>query len=123
MADPHRTAQFFGEGNGTLETVLHRRSVRSFTDQTIDSDAWHAILEAGRLSPSTVNLQTWTFLHFDAAAWPDVWARLKGVDHMESAIDDLLHSVDLYPHRNKATGGFSAGGFHHHSNGSANVGA
>ena len=28
-----------------------------------------AILEAGRLAPSTVNLQTWAFAVFDAALW------------------------------------------------------
>lgn len=57
------------EGNEMLSTLLHRRSVRSFTDQPIDQDAWDAILEAGRLAPSTVNLQTWTFAHFTAPQW------------------------------------------------------
>jgi len=57
------------EGNEMLSTLLHRRSVRSFTDQPIGTDAWEAILEAGRLAPSTVNLQTWSFAHFTADQW------------------------------------------------------
>ncbi len=57
------------EGNEMLATLLQRRSVRSFTEQSIDEDAWAAILEAGRLAPSTVNLQTWSFACFTADQW------------------------------------------------------
>jgi len=38
-----------------------------------------------------------------------VWATLKGVDYLQATLDALLKSVDLFPHRDKATGGFSAG--------------
>ena len=56
-------------GNPLLQVILNRRSVRSFTPQTIPEDVFTAILEAGRLAPSTVNLQTWAFTVFDAALW------------------------------------------------------
>ena len=60
--------------NELLRTLLQRRSVRSFTAQAIPDDVFAAILEAGRLAPSTVNLQTWSF----AAFTPDSWAAMFG---------------------------------------------
>jgi nitroreductase len=55
--------------NTLLKVILNRRSVRSFTDQTIPDDVFAAILEAGRLAPSTVNLQTWAIAVFDGNLW------------------------------------------------------
>jgi nitroreductase len=55
--------------NSLLRVILNRRSVRSFSSQAIPEDDFDAILEAGRLAPSTVNLQTWAFSVFDAALW------------------------------------------------------
>jgi hypothetical protein len=49
------------EDNQLLDIILKRRSIRRFTDREIPDDVFSAILEAGRLAPSTVNLQTWTF--------------------------------------------------------------
>ena len=40
--------------NALLQTILRRRSVRSFRRQPIPDDVFSAILEAGRLAPSTV---------------------------------------------------------------------
>jgi nitroreductase len=60
------------EGNPLLQTILKRRSIRSFRDQEIPGDVWAAILEAGRVTPSTVNLQTWAFITFT----PDQWRRI-----------------------------------------------
>ena len=55
--------------NPLLQVILNRRSVRSFTSQVIPEDVFAAILEAGRLAPSTVNLQTWAFAVFDGDLW------------------------------------------------------
>ncbi|MCX6028044.1 MAG: nitroreductase family protein, partial [Chloroflexi bacterium] len=55
--------------NELLRTLLHRRSVRSFAGRAIPDDVFAAILETGRLAPSTVNLQTWAFATFTAASW------------------------------------------------------
>jgi hypothetical protein len=49
------------DGNPLLKVILNRRSVRSFIPKAIPEDVFAAILEAGRLAPSTVNLQTWSF--------------------------------------------------------------
>jgi nitroreductase len=57
------------EDNQALSTILKRRSVRSFARQEIPDDVWAAILEAGRLAPSTVNLQTWSFALFTPESW------------------------------------------------------
>ena len=59
------------QDNPLLETLLNRRSIRRFTDQSIDDQVWYTILEAGRLAPSTVNLQTWSFAHFTGDQWRD----------------------------------------------------
>jgi nitroreductase len=59
------------EDNAMLATILERRSVREFKPEPIGEDLWQAILEAGRLAPSTVNLQTWSFAHFTAQDWRD----------------------------------------------------
>jgi nitroreductase len=57
------------EENALLRTILRRRSVRQFKPDAVPEDVFQAILEAGRLAPSTVNLQTWSFAVFDAAGW------------------------------------------------------
>jgi hypothetical protein len=56
-------------GNQALEVLLNRRSVRNFSSREIEADVFAAILEAGRLAPSTVNLQTWSFCTFDSGSW------------------------------------------------------
>ena len=62
-------------GNALLATLLNRRSVRSFAPDPIPDDVFAAILEAGRLAPSTVNLQTWSFAVFSAAEWGEKFGR------------------------------------------------
>lgn len=57
------------ENNQALSIVLNRRSVRHFAQKDIPEDVFAAILEAGRLAPSTVNLQTWSFANFTAELW------------------------------------------------------
>jgi len=62
-------------GNPLLQVILNRRSVRSFTPHAIPEDVFAAILEAGRLAPSTVNLQTWAFAVFDAPLWQQTFGQ------------------------------------------------
>lgn len=61
--------------NEMLQTVLQRRSVRRFSRREIPDDVFAAILEAGRLAPSTVNLQTWSFAPFTPRSWREVFDR------------------------------------------------
>ncbi|MFO7654702.1 MAG: nitroreductase family protein [Candidatus Krumholzibacteriia bacterium] len=62
-------------GNPVLAAVLGRRSVRAFRSRELQPDVWEAILEAGRLAPSTVNLQTWSFVEFTADTWRTTFGR------------------------------------------------
>lgn len=62
------------ENNPLLQTIMNRRSVRKFDSRPIPEDVFAAILEAGRLAPSTVNLQTWTFGVFN----PEIWQATFG---------------------------------------------
>ena len=57
------------EGNQMLRSLLERRSARKFKSDPIPDEIWQAILEAGRLAPSTVNLQTWSFITFTTDQW------------------------------------------------------
>ncbi len=61
--------------NQLLNVIMRRRSVRRFADREIPDDVFAAILEAGRLAPSTVNLQTWTFATFKAETWRNAFNR------------------------------------------------
>ena len=63
------------QDNQLLQVILKRRSVRRFADRDIPEDVWQAILEAGRLAPSTVNLQTWSFATFTAQSWQATFGR------------------------------------------------
>lgn len=63
------------EDNQALRVVLDRRSVRRFSTAEIPDDVMAAILEAGRLAPSTVNLQTWSFALFSPATWKTTFGR------------------------------------------------
>ena len=56
-------------GNPLVEKILNRRSVRTFSQRPIPEEVFSAILEAGRLAPSTVNLQTWSFGIFTPETW------------------------------------------------------
>lgn len=61
--------------NAALQAVLQRRSVRSFSRRAVPEKILAAILEAGRLSPSTVNLQTWSFAVFSSSSWREFFER------------------------------------------------
>jgi FMN reductase (NADPH) len=61
--------------NELLGVILRRRSVRRFADREISDDAFSAILEAGRLAPSTVNLQTWAFSVLTPQSWQETFGR------------------------------------------------
>lgn len=67
IGKPHIPASL--QENELLQTILCRRSVRRFTEEPVPEDVFSAILEAGRVAPSTVNLQTWSFAVFDDTGW------------------------------------------------------
>ena len=85
------------EGNAMLRTILQRRSARRFADRPLPEDAFAAILEAGRLAPSTVNLQTWTFAHFTRPSWQSTFGRSIPFKAARAVIvlGDLIRSREL----------------------------
>ena len=94
------------QDNALLRTLLNRRSVRSYADRPIPDDVFAAILEAGRLAPSTVNLQTWSFAVFDVAGWQETFGRtipfhaqraiiLLGDVHRDKTVLDVFPSSPL----------------------------
>ena len=46
----------------TLDAILTRRSCREFTDQSIENEKLHQLLEAAMSGPSCVNAQDWSFV-------------------------------------------------------------
>jgi FMN reductase (NADPH) len=61
--------------NETIDLILNRRSCRSFSDEEISEVDLQTILEAGRFAPSTVNLQTWSFITFTKRQWHELFNR------------------------------------------------
>jgi len=57
------------QNNQVLQVLFNRRTVRKFRSNDIPDTVMTAILEAARLAPSTVNLQTWSFGLFDTETW------------------------------------------------------
>lgn len=64
----------FGE-NRLVRTILNRRSVRKFVDRDIKDEEMALILEAARLAPCTVNMQTWSFGVYNTETWRETFGR------------------------------------------------
>lgn len=61
--------------NQTLKTLFKRRSIRHFRRRAIPDDVFQAILEAARVAPSAVNLQSWSFGVYDRLSWQETFSR------------------------------------------------
>lgn len=57
------------ESNEVLNVILNRKSCRRFSKKKVTQDIIEKVLSAGASSPSTVNLQTWSFFPFDDESW------------------------------------------------------
>ncbi|MFA6497807.1 MAG: nitroreductase family protein [Desulfurivibrionaceae bacterium] len=51
-----------------LIAIKQRRSIRDFTDQTVDTAVLHKIIQAGVWAPSGLNNQPWRFVIVAGAA-------------------------------------------------------
>lgn len=63
------------EENPVLKILLNRRSIRKFEDREIPAEVMEAILEAGRVAPSAVNLQSWSFGVYTRDQWRELFGR------------------------------------------------
>ena len=61
-----------------LTAITQRRSIREFTDQTVDTSKLHEIIQAGVWAPSGLNNQPWRFVIVTDAA---IRARLSEQTH------------------------------------------
>ena len=57
-----KTEKSTGIDNETIQTIMSRRSVRSFTDQAIPAEYMEAMLKAAMAAPSGSNIQPWHFV-------------------------------------------------------------
>jgi nitroreductase len=55
-------------GNKTIQVILKRKSVRSFTDEKIDNGTIDLILKAGMAAPSAMDCRPWRFIVIDDSA-------------------------------------------------------
>ena len=46
--------------NETIEVILKRRSIRLFTEESVEEEKIRLLLEAGMAGPSAVNAQPWS---------------------------------------------------------------
>lgn len=76
----------------TIRLLLDRRSCRSFKDGEVRPEDLQTILEAGRFAPSTVNLQTWSFITF----WRSQWQEIFGAPIPFSGACAVLICADIH---------------------------
>jgi len=85
--------------NETISLIMRRRSCRSFTNDEIDAESINTILEAGRFAPSTVNLQTWSFITYSRQEWKEIFGHsipFKGA-YAIVICADMFKIRDLFP--------------------------
>ncbi|OEU79127.1 MAG: hypothetical protein BA872_05945 [Desulfobacterales bacterium C00003060] len=91
----------FGESR-QVRTLLNRRSVRRFLDCDIKDEEMALILEAARLAPSTVNMQTWSFGVYDTESWRQTFGRSipYGAHRAVLVLGDITRvkqATDIFP--------------------------
>ena len=69
---PGHSARPFAFLNSRL---VHGDLRRRFVQREISDKAFRTVLEAGRVAPSTVNLQSWSFAVFNAETWQATFGR------------------------------------------------
>ena len=85
--------------NETISLIMKRRSCRSFTNEEIAAESINTILEAGRFAPSTVNLQTWSFITCSKDDWKEAFGHsipFKGA-YTIVICADMFKIKDLFP--------------------------
>ncbi|MBE7704164.1 MAG: hypothetical protein E7Z89_08990 [Cyanobacteria bacterium SIG28] len=76
-----------------LDLISNRKSVRNYSDKHISDDDLRKILEAGRLAPSWMNVQSWQFILIKSQENKDLLAELSiGQQHVKNA-DALIVCV------------------------------
>ena len=88
-----------------MNSILSRKSVRKYTDSSIEDSVLNKILEAGRLAPSWVNVQPWKFIVIKSQATKDLLAEASGgQQHVKNAPVLICCVADLDAWNNKNFG-------------------
>ena len=90
------------EENRLVKTLLNRRSTRKFLEDDINEEEMALILEAGRLAPSTVNMQTWSFGVFNKETWKETFGRsipfgAKRAVMVLGDVTRIKEATDIFP--------------------------
>lgn len=73
-----------------LEAIEQRRSIRNFTEQTVDSNTLYEIIQAGVWAPSGLNNQPWRFAIITDAAIRGKLAEQTTYSHIILAAPALI---------------------------------
>jgi nitroreductase len=65
------TFRGIGEMGTLMEIITTRHSVRGYQDKPVEREKILQIVEAGRLAPSTSNVQPWRFIVVDDSRLKD----------------------------------------------------
>ena len=69
-----------------MDLIESRKSVRKYSEQHISDDVLKQILNAGRLAPSWMNVQSWHFVVVKNQATKEMLSKLAcGQPHVKSA--------------------------------------
>ncbi|MFM2208190.1 MAG: hypothetical protein RL213_2165 [Bacteroidota bacterium] len=87
--------------NDTLDTIFTRRSVRKYKPQLLERTILEKIIEAGRMAPSAMNRQPWSFYiltdHEQIAMLSKEITRTAAIRFAKQGMRQLLKSaVELY---------------------------
>ena len=78
---------------GLQEIISNRRSVRKYTDKHISDSDLRTILEAGRLAPSWMNVQSWKFILVKSQENMDLLSELSVGQQQVKNADALIVCV------------------------------
>jgi nitroreductase len=91
--------------NPVLHVLLRRRSVRKFEKREIPEDMFRAILEAARVAPCAINLQSWALGIFDRETWKNIFGSSIPFDASRAVMvmgdihraRSVIGEIDHYP--------------------------
>ena len=76
-----------------LELISNRKSVRKYLDKHISDEDLRKILEAGRLAPSWMNVQSWKFILVKSQENKDLLSELSIGQQQVKKADALIVCV------------------------------
>ena len=79
-----------------LDLINSRKSVRTYSDKEIPDEDLRKVLEAGRLAPSWMNVQSWKFILVKSQENKDLLSKLSiGQSHVKNAKALIVCVADL----------------------------